>query len=318
MKYKNKSTYNFKLLCDDIWNDTIDTNLKALDSNSDVTIPDETKIFLSYANRSIKISMDMLEKNDFVNSLCLLRSSFESILFALAIKLDNEIYTVYKFRNSSIYKKALEKKYKKLNIENSNYKRYYDKKKDWLRPSYIREIVSKNYELIFKEIYENKDDTEKEFKDFYQYLCDYTHPSLSKTFIYMFQKNEIDIDDMKQFYLLNIYYCQLLLIYSLLYLNGIDNEYYMDLCSIMMLLSINSVGDIENIKSKIKKYSDYLYLDIAKDKFKKNDKELKKFEEELKQFKSIENSQKLLNSRIIEVIKNLDDKNFILKYFEIE
>lgn len=171
---------------------------------------------------------------------------------------------------------------------------------------------------MFKYIYENKDVSLKEFKDFYQYLCDYTHPSLSKTCIYMLQDNETDIDEMKNFYLLNIYYCQLLLIYSLLYLNGIDNEHYMDLCSIMMLLSINSVGDVEKIKNKIKKYSDYLYLDIAKEKFKKNNKELKEFEEELKQFKSIEGSQNMLNSRIIELIKNLDSKNFILKYFENE
>lgn len=53
-------------------------------------VPRESIIFLESANNSIKNSIELIKNDEYVDSLCLLRSSFEAIMFSLAIFFDKK------------------------------------------------------------------------------------------------------------------------------------------------------------------------------------------------------------------------------------
>ena len=54
-------------------------------SKNNKKIPQESFIFLESAKNSIDNCLSLIENDEYIDSLCLLRSSFEAIMFSIAI-----------------------------------------------------------------------------------------------------------------------------------------------------------------------------------------------------------------------------------------
>lgn len=77
-------------------------------------VPKESYIFLESAKKSISNCLSLIENDEYIDALCLLRSSFEAIMFSVAIILDEKTYDMYKHYNSDNYVNALKLKYKEM------------------------------------------------------------------------------------------------------------------------------------------------------------------------------------------------------------
>ena len=271
----------------------------------------ESKILLESSITSIINSYRLLEKDDFIDSLSLLRCAFESILFSLAIKVDSKIYTRYKSYNDQAFIEYLKKNGTIIN----NKKEY----KDIASPNNIRIAISKNHGRIFKSFISEDDfkSAKTEFDNFYHYLCDFTHPSIVKTYVYKIQNDVNNLDSIKYIFKLNIMYCEMLLIHSIMFFlddyKNIDDYY--DLYFIIILLSANKVGNIKKIKEVLKKYDEYLYLDITKKYLNKNKDKAKEIEKEIDKIKNNPNASKMLVGIMENVIKNFNAYDVWNKYW---
>ena len=66
-----------------IYDNQIDKYLELSKNNK--KIPQESFIFLESAKNSINNCLSLIENDEYIDSLCLLRSSFEAIMFSIAI-----------------------------------------------------------------------------------------------------------------------------------------------------------------------------------------------------------------------------------------
>lgn len=287
---------------------------------SDKEIPKESIIFLDSAYSSIMNSVNLLNENNFVDSLCLLRSVFEAIMFSLAIYFDEETYEVYKNFNSDNYRKYLELKYKKIKQKNPKFRPPVDtnKRTDYLKPQRIRSIVVKNYELVFGDFSNEIENIETELNDFYQYLCNFTHPSISKTYFYKMQNDEECLNNIKTIFKLNIYYCKMLLLLSMnFFTTKNDKETFLEFYGILFLLSLSQIDDIKNFKNVLKKYEEYLYIDLTRMYFNSKKDKLRKLEKEFKEIISEEGTGEILTRVFLGVIKKLKSEDLVNKYFNV-
>lgn len=290
-------------------------------SKENKTISQEILIFLESSKTSINNSLLLLEKDEYIDSLCLLRSSFEAIMFAIAIHFDKKTYDMYKHYNKNIYVKVLKEKYKRIKNKNLKFKMPDLEKetKDFLKPFKIRKIVANNYKSIFSELFINCKDEEdvlNELDEFYRYLCDFTHPSIVKTYMYKIQNDKEHLNNIRLVFKLNINYCKMLLILTLNYFSGNDDmsDIY-DLYAIVFLLDINLIDEVKDIKSLLKKYDEYLYLDITRKYFNKNKIKIKEIQTEINNLNKIDD----INEKIVGVMQKIlikfDAVDLYKKYF---
>lgn len=284
-------------------------------------VPRESIIFLESANNSIKNSIELIKNDEYVDSLCLLRSSFEAIMFSLAIFFDKKTYDVYKCYNSNIYRKVMMEKYKKIQKKNPKFKipDVDKKKRDLLKPEIMRDIVANHYKEIYDEIFydcKDIDEVKEELRNFYKYLCNFTHPSIVKTYTFKIQQNTDNLNSIRAVFKTNINYCKILLLLALNFLtlkNDMGDIY--NLYAVLFLTDINLITDADNLKSLLKKYDEYLYLNITKKYFKRNNKKLKKIQDDIK---SINNANDI-NEKMVGVLKDIvikfDAIDLCNKYF---
>lgn len=278
-------------------------------------VPKESIIFLESANNSIKNSINLINNNEYVDSLCLLRSSFEAIMFSLAIFFDSNTYDVYKHYNSNFYRKALTEKYKKQQKRDPNFKipDMDRKNRDLLKPKIMRNIVANHYKEIYAELFNECKDAEEvksELGEFYKYLCNFTHPSIVKTYTFKIQNDSENLNSIRAVFKLNINYCKILLLLALIFFTSNEdmNDIY-DLYAILFMTDLNLVTDVDNLKKLLKKYDEYLYLNITRNYFKRNDKKIKKIQKEIKEINETEN----LNEKLVGVMKDI-----VIKFDAVE
>jgi len=317
----------FKLYClyDEIFDNELINKLTILEGLENKMVPSESIIFLNNALSSINNSTKLLDDNNFVDSLCLLRSAYELIIFSLAIHFDKQTYEVYKIYNQDLYneyRKALNKKYEEEKRKNPRFKaaKIEDKRFKQLAPSKMREIVSQNYKLIFNTLFDNCktcDDVKKELGEFYSYLCDYTHPSICKTYVYKIQNDIENLSNIKYIFKINIYYCKLLLLLCVnYYVGNKDNDVIFDLYGIIFLLSCSLVDDVKKLKRTLNKYSEYLYLNINKNYFKTYKKELDEIKKEISNIN--ENNAINFGDKLMEIILTFNAQDLCYKYLGIK
>lgn len=312
--------YENKLKLYDMYNKILDNQiikyLKLSENNKN--IPYECFIFLKSAKNSINNCLSLIENDDYVDSLCLLRSSFEAIMFSIAIYFDEKTYDMYKHYDRNIYITVLKEKYKIIQEKNPKFKipTLEKEKKEFLKPYNIRKIVADNYKSLFSELFKdckNEKEVQNELNDFYKHLCDFTHPSIVKTYVYTIQNDKENLNNIRAVFSLNINYCKMLLLLTLNYFSNNDNlsDIY-DLYAIVFLLDINLIGDVDNLKSLLKKYDEYLYLDITLKYFNNNENKIKKMQSEIKEI----NETNSLNEKLVGVMKDIIIKFDSLELFE--
>lgn len=286
-------------------------------SKKNIEIPQETFIFLESAKNSINNCLSLIENDEYIDSLCLLRSSFETIMFSIAIYFDKKTYDMYKHYNGNIYVYRLKEKYKKIQQKNSKFKKpdFEKERKEFLKPYNIRKIVANNYKNFFSELFiDCKDEKEvlDELNKFYRYLCDFTHPSIVKTYVYKIQNDNEDLNNIRAIFRLNINYCKMMLLLTLNYFsNNDDMSDIYDLYAIVFVLDINLIDNIDNLKYLLNKYDEYLYLDITRRYFTNNKNKIKKMQSEIKELNETNN----FNEKIVGVMKDIIDKFGALKLF---
>lgn len=312
--------YENKLKLYNVYNQIYDNQInKYLElSKMNENIPTESFIFLESAKRSINNCLSLIENDEYIDSLCLLRSSFEAIMFSIAIYFDEKTYDMYKYYNKNIYVKVLKEKYKKIQRKNPKFKMLdlEKERREFLKPYNIRKIVADNYKSLFSELFiDCKDEKEvlDELNNFYKYLCDFTHPSIVKTYVYKIQNDEENLNNIRTVFRLNINYCKMFLILTLNYFsNNDDMRDIYDLYAIVFLLNINLIDNVDNLKYVLKKYDEYLYLDITRKYFNNNKNKIKKMQSEIKELNETDN----FNEKLVGVMKDIIVKFDALKLFK--
>ena len=315
--------YENKLKLYNLYNDIFDSQIsKYLElSKYNDKVPQESFIFLESANNSINNCLNLIEKDEYIDSLCLLRSSFEAIMFAIAIYFDKKTYDMYKSYDKNIYVKVLKEKYKKEKQKNPKFQipNLEKEQKDFLQPYKIRSVVAKNYKYIFRELFfdcKNEFEVENDLGDFYKYLCNFTHPSIVKTYVFKIQNDNTNLNSIRTVFKLNINYCKMLLLLTLNYFSKKDDmsDIY-DLYAIIFLLDINLIDDVDNLKSLLKTYDEYLYLNTTRKYFKNNNRKVQIIKKEIKVLNEIED----INEKIVGIMKDIivrfDALEICRKYF---
>ena len=85
-----------------------------------------------------------------------------------------------------------------------------------------------------------------------------------------------------------------------------------DLYAIVFLLDLNLIDNIDNLKYLLKKYDEYLYLDITRKYFNNNKNKIKEMQSEIKKLNETEN----LNEKLVGVMKDIIIKFNALKLFK--
>lgn len=312
--YENKlKLYN---LYNKIFDNQINRYLELSQKNTQ--IPQESLIFLESAKKSINNCLSLIENDEYIDSLCLLRSSFEAIMFSIAIYFDEKTYDMYKHYNRDIYIRVLKTKYKKEKQKNPKFKipDLEKERKEFLKPYNVRKIVADNYKSLFGELFIDCNDEKEvldELNNFYKYLCDFTHPSIVKTYVYKIQNDEENLNNIRAVFGLNINCCKMLLLLTLNYFsNNDDMSNIYDLYAIVFLLVINLIANVDNLKFLLKKYDEYLYLDITRKYFNNNKNEIKKMQSEIKELDETVN----LNEKLVGVMKDIIIKFDALELFK--
>lgn len=315
--------YEKKLKLYNVYNELYDNQInKYLTlSKNNGKIPMESFIFLESAKNSIKNCLTLIGNDEYVDSLCLLRSSFEAIMFSIAIYFDKKTYDMYKCYDRDNYINVLKEKNKARKTKDPKFviPDLEKERKEFLKPYNIRKIVANNYKYLFSELLADcKDEKEvlDELNTFYKYLCDFTHPSIVKTYVYKIQNDEENLNNIRIIFRLNINFCKmLLLLTSNCFSNNDDMSDIYDLYAIVFLLDINLIDNVDNLKKLLKKYDEYLYLNITRRYFNNNKNKIKEMQLEIKELNETENSNEKLVGVMKDIIVKFDALEIFNKYF---
>lgn len=315
--------YENKLKLYNVYNKIFDNQIDKylLLSKSNNKIPQESFIFLESAKKTINNGLLLIENDEYIDSLCLLRGSFETIMFSIAIYFDEKTYDMYKHYDRDNYINVLKEKYKKEKKKNPKYKipDLVQAKKEFLKPYKIRKIVADNYKCLFSELFfdcKNENEVLKELNDFYKYLCDFTHPSIIKTYVFKIQNDKENLNNIRTIFKLNINFCKMLLILTLNHFSNKDDmsDIY-DLYAIVFLLDLNLIDNVANLKQILKKYDEYLYLKTTHKFFEKNKNKIKEMQTEINDLNGIENLEEKLFGVMKDIIIKFNASKIFQEYF---
>lgn len=296
-------------LFDEIFISEIEESIQKIDSYGSEKFPDETIILFKNSFQSLLVALEMYNRDDLINSICILRSSLENLLCSLAISVDEETLRQYRYRDWDVYKDVLQKKndiekrknpkYKPIKININDYK---------MKPNNIRKTIIDNHSKVLPNFFDEKfDKPEKDLKEFYSYLSSLVHPSIVKTCTYKMQENITELSNVKILFKVNIYYLAMMLISAYSYITGEEVTIQLELISLTTLLSFSLVEEIKDIKKVARKYRDYLYFNVNQHCIEKQKEAIKELEKEIKEFQNDE--------RLNEVIISLFQK--IFKFYNI-
>ena len=264
----------------------------------------EILILYKSSLQSLLLALKIYDNHDLVNATCILRSSFENLLCALAMSVDEETLAQYKYRDSNVYKEALKIKYRKIQQKNPKYKPPKIKKNDYkLNPRNVRETVIDHHSILLPGFFDVQIDNPKEdLNEFYRYLCSLVHPSIVKTCVYKMQENYIELKNVEILFKVNIYYLGLMILSSHKYLFKKNINVQFDLLSLTILLSFSQVEEIKNMKKVFNKYSDYLYFNVNQHCISKQKEKIKELEKNIKSIKNNEELKDVMISKFKEII----------------
>ncbi len=121
------------------------------------------------------------------------------------------------------------------------------------------------------------------------------------------------MNNIRTVFRLNINCCKMLLLLTLNYFsNNDDMSNIYDLYAIVFLLDINLIDNVDNLKFLLKKYDEYLYLDITHKYFNNNKNKIKKMQSEIKELDETDN----LNEKLVGVMKDIIIKFDALELFK--
>ena len=131
--------------------------------------------------------------------------------------------------------------------------------------------------------------------------------------MYKIQNDEENLNNIRAVFRLNINCCKMLLLLTSNYFsNNDDMSNIYDLYAIVFLLDINLIANVDNLKFLLKKYDEYLYLDITRKYFNNNKNEIKKMQSEIKELDETDN----LNEKLVGVMKDIIIKFDALELFK--
>ncbi len=222
-----------------------------------------------------KNSYEMAHKGSILDSLVIIRNSYELLMMLFGMRIDSNVRKEYQYADS--YERFLERNTN--NIKSKNY----------LSQKYLRQLIKKKYpQTICK------------YDEVYDVLSHYTHPTMYRNAIRYYEKNEIDT----RVCFLPCVLSFPLIAFELLNANKLMDDitlkdmgiikYTLENISILYMVKTN---DIENIK----KGNKYFYMDINKKYFDEMGKEQKK--EILTIEVSKEDYDSIVNREMIKVLE---------------
>lgn len=253
--------------------------LKKLYNESNIKT--ETINLLNQCNITLKNIYKLIKEKSLVDANALLRSCFENLTMAMVINFDEDVY----------------KEFIDLNITDETRKK--------TKPQHVRNEFRKVLRLSDSGIVDDISNKQLKimFDEFYEKLCLFTHSTLIVNAMVEIKKDKLD--DIYAFAIKqNTYFLEIILYICLKYLNN-SNKYinfmYIFIGYYIMLSEINKENlNLENIE-KIKKY---LYFDLNKTYFNKNQKEVDMLKNEMVELqKMIEDNPIGIINVLTEIIK---------------
>lgn len=244
-------------------------------------IKNETINLLNQCNITLKNIYKLIKEKSLVDANTLLRSCFENLTMAMVINFDEDVY----------------KEFIDLNITDETRKK--------TKPQHVRNEFRKVLRLSDSGIVDDISNKQLKimFDEFYEKLCLFTHSTLIVNAMVEIKKDKLD--DIYAFAIKqNTYFLEIILYICLKYLNN-SNKYinfmYIFIGYYIMLSEINKENlNLENIE-KIKKY---LYFDLNKTYFNKNQKEVDMLKNEMVELqKMIEDNPIGIINVLTEIIK---------------
>lgn len=193
---------------------------------------DDIKSLISNFSEEIKISYELAMKGNIVSSMILLRSTYENMLFSMV----------------AVYNPSLIDKYKMI--------------EKGIQPRELKKEVIENWNIYFSDEMENKENVEKEIKSKYIFLSKFIHVNCTRTAISMIEKSEEDVEFIKYLFILIIdgivcLYCDFISKVIEEKDNLIEGICFYEIITYSLYVQINA----DKVK-KLKKYDEYLYLEL--------------------------------------------------------
>ena len=177
-----------------------------------------------------------------------------------------------------------------------------------MTPTRLREVVSKNHNRLFYDIFDDKDYmlVKSELDNFYWFLCDFVHPTLIKSYIFRIQ-NEHDVDNIKHIMKINLFICSFILLVGVLSINGMPNiDDVTDLFILLYLFNLSLVNRTDELKRILNKYKKYLYFDFNSEYIKNKSKELDEVKTFFEKLKNISVDKDNVCKKIINIFKKYE------------
>ena len=255
------------------------STLKKLYNESNIKT--ETINLLNQCNITLKNIHKLIKEKSLVDANTLLRSCFENLTMAMVINFDEDVY----------------KEFIDLNITDETRKK--------TKPQHVRNEFRKVLRLSDSGIVDDISNKQLKimFDEFYEKLCLFTHSTLIVNAMVEIKKDKLD--DIYAFAIKqNTYFLEIILYICLKYLNN-SNKYikfmYIFIGYYIMLSEINKENLIPENIEKLKKY---LYFDLNKTYFNKNQKEVDMLKNEMVELKKmIEDNPIGIINVLTEIIK---------------
>ena len=192
----------------------------------------------------------MLGNNKLVDGLIVARSSFEILMILIGIHINKKCREEY-FRAN-------------------RYERYYQRRKedskaeDYMSQGYLRKIVKNRCKNV-----------ENELNEIYEFLSLYAHPTIYRNILRNIEKQKINISKIYFNAIIAIPIIALIIFYDL---SIINENVMLDMLNLKQWIEaiVNKYEVTQNNKTKLDIIEPFMYKDINKEFYNKNEKEMKR------------------------------------------